>query len=193
MTQNTSKAFAATTAILLTLSFTATATADRTSWFLPRCQRDGQPVTLQIITEGLAGWKVNGRAAHHPATNAGGWADIPPSQWIGPGNPLGWHEPGTYTYVVPFSAPGPHGAMSVSATWAADNCGVSLQGGTGTPVSTGTCYEGDKDFVAPHNTSANFSAADSTTHRLTVTFVTTNEDGPTGLTGFFNITAECPA
>ena len=117
---------------------------------------------------------------------------IPLSKWIGPDNAFE-AEPGTYTYVVPFSAPGPHGAMSVSATWAADNCGVSLQGGAGTPVSTGSCYEGDKDFVAPHHTSANFSAADSGKHQLTVTFVTTNESpSPTGLTGVFDITAECP-
>ncbi len=185
MTQNMSKAFAAATAILLTLSLTATATAEKMSWFLPRCQHDGLPVTLQIITEGHAGWRVNGGLAHHPATNAGGWVNIPPSQWIGPVHPQFSQPPGTYTYVVPFSAPGPHGAMSVSATWAADNCGVSLQGGTGTPVSTGTCYEGDKDFVAPHNTSANFAAADSTTNHLTVTFVTTNEGGPTSdLQGF---------
>lgn len=186
MTKHRSKAFAAATAILLTLSSTATAA---THWFLPRCQRDGQPVTLQIITEAHAGWEVNGAAARHPANNAGGWVNIPPSQWIGSGSK--W-PPGTYTYVVPFVAPGPHGPMSVSATWAADNCGVSLQGGTGTPVSTGTCYEGDKDFVAPHNTSANFSSADSGTEHLTVTFVTTNEGGPTGLTGIFDITAQCP-
>jgi hypothetical protein len=150
MTQNTSKAFAAATAILLTLGLTATATSETTRWFLPRCQADGLPVTLQIITEAQAGWRVNGVLAHHAEKNAGGWVDIPPSQWIGPPHPQFTQDPGTYTYVVHFSAPGPHGAMSVSATWAADNCGVSLQGGTGTPVSTGACYEGDKDFVASH-------------------------------------------
>jgi hypothetical protein len=182
--QNMLKAIVSGAVFAALISGTADASATR--WQLPRCLKDQQPVSLQIITEPNARWKVNGASAQ--PQSSGAWVNIPPSTWIGPRHP---HDI-TYTYMVPFFAPGPHGPMTVSATWAADNCGVSLQGGTGTAVPTGACYEGDKDFVFAHTTTASFSSADQTTPNLSITFVATNLSLITGMTGVFTVTAECP-
>lgn len=153
---------------------------------LPKCGRDHEPVTLQIITNAHIGWKVNTLNAQAVSNVA--WFAIPPSNWIGRHQ----HQGGTFTYVIHFNAPHPHGAMSVSAQWSADNCGVSLAGGTGTPVATGACYEGDSDFKIGHTTSANFATADSSDPFPSITFVTTDLDTVGGMTGIFTVTAECP-
>lgn len=153
---------------------------------LPKCRKDHQPVTLQIITGAHLGWKVNLYNAQAESNAA--WFQIPPSQWIGRLQ----HQAGTFGFVVHFDAPHPHGAMSVSAQWSADNCGVSLQGGTGTPVSTGACYEGDSDFKISHTTNASFAPADSSDPHPAITFVTTDIDTLGGMTGIFTVTAECP-
>jgi hypothetical protein len=153
---------------------------------LPKCKKGKESVQLVIKTNLNSGWDVNGGPAQHVFNPA--WIQIPPSQWIG----IHRHTPTSMNYVVHFFAPFPHGAMSVSAQWSTDNCGVSLQGGTGTPVPTGACNQGDKDFLISHNTSANFAAADVTDPNPAITFLASNElHSPTGLTGIFTVTASC--
>jgi hypothetical protein len=162
--------------------------ADAKTWRLPRCKKDHQPQTLEIITKQNAGWTVNGMNAVNRSDVS--WAQVPPSHWIGPSQ----DQIGTFTYVVPFSAPGPHLSMKVMATWSADNCGVSLQGGTGTALNTDPngCYETDRDFMYTWQTGwADFDPNDLNNPNLSLTFVTTNEGSVTGLTGVFDIVAEC--
>jgi hypothetical protein len=153
---------------------------------LPACGKKHEPVTLQIITDAHIGWKVN--ALNAQAESNAAWFPIPPSNWIGRHQ----HQAGNFAFVIHFSAIHPHGAMSVSAQWSADNCGVSLQGGTGTPVSTGACYEGNADFKIGHTTNANFAPADVTNPNPSITFVSSDIDTLGGITGIFTVTAECP-
>jgi hypothetical protein len=162
---------------------------------LPACRPNHDQVSLQILTKPNVGWiwsaDSDGGAVH--ALSDGAWILIPPSQWVGPKITREQNFSHTnYTYTIHFNAPGPRGQMMVSAQWSADNCGVSLQAGTGTPVPTGACNQGDEDFVISHMTTASFAAADSTDPYPSITFKTTNQPATvTGLTGIFTVTADC--
>ncbi len=168
---------------------------------LPPCRTGGQPVTLVIRTDLTSGWTVNG--APVVAVSDPGYANVAPATWIGP---AGGRGPATLTYRVAF--PTMHGQMSVSARWAADNCGGMLTAGTGTgvaaafPPATGatscaasgpTASPNGQDFRAfNHVTNAQFHPADSNNPNPSLTFTVNNQNGSkTGLAGVFTITALC--
>ncbi|MBA3049132.1 MAG: hypothetical protein KKG54_07435 [Alphaproteobacteria bacterium] len=162
---------------------------------LPTCRAGGQPVTLVIRTDLTSGWTVNG--APVAAVADPGYTNVAPATWIGP---VGGRGPATLVYRVPFNAPTMHGQMSVSARWAADNCGGMLTAGTGTATAGSTsCTPGPnappngQDFRAfNHITNAQFHPADSNNPTPSLTFTVANQPGSkTGLAGVFTITALC--
>lgn len=154
---------------------------------LPSCQGRKSPVTLQILTNASSGWTMNGSPA--AAMSVAGWANASPAQWIGASD-VGATS---VTYVVHFNTPFPHGAMTVSAQWAADNCGTGLQGGTGTIQLIGPCYAGNKDFMYfNHYAASSFAPADIGNPQPAITFSTSNESSSAaGLAGIFTVTAQC--
>lgn len=160
---------------------------------LPPCLVDGRPVTLVIKTDTTSGWTANGSPV--VVTSNAAWANASPATWIGP---TGTSAPGAVTYRVSFSAPNMRGPMSVSARWAADNCGVSLQAGTASPVPASTaCFErpspDGKDFrTFDHVTNASFAPADVNNPNPSITFTVANQPGTAvGFAGIFTITAQC--
>lgn len=158
---------------------------------LPPCKTGGGPVTLMIRTDTTSGWTVNGAPA--AAVAHSGWANPSPATWIGPASGNG---PQTLTYRIVFSAPTMHGPMAVSARWTADNCGMTLQAGTGPTQSAGACggmAPNGTDFTSfGHTTNAMFSPADENNPNPSITFVVSNQPGsPTGMAGIFTVTARC--
>jgi hypothetical protein len=168
-----------------------TATAATPS--LPECTAHGVPVTLTILTNAQSGWKVNGQNA--VAVSNVAWANASPATWIGRNGVRVRDQ----TFQVRFLSPGHHGAMSVTAQWAADNCGEWLRAGSGPQQSTGMCYNGNvspdgSDFMYfNHTTTANFAPSDSNQTALHIRFRVGNQpDTPAGFAGIFTITAQCP-
>lgn len=165
---------------------------------LPPCRAGGPPVTLVIRTDLTSGWTVNG--APVVAVSDPGYANAAPATWIGPS---GGRGPDTLTYRIAFNTPTMHGPMSVSARWAADNCGGLLKAGNGTavgPTSTSCAASGPtaspngQDFRAFIHTTNNvmFAPGDSNNTTAFLTFTVANQNGSkTGLAGVFTITAQC--
>lgn len=175
----------------------------QTGLTLPPCRTGGQAVTLVIRTDTTSGWTVNGNPV--VAVSDPGYVNTAPATWIGPS---GGRGPGTLTYRVSFNAPTMHGPMSVSARWAADNCGGLLTAGTGAPTASPTAPAAGSSSCAPtgptappngqdfkafnHATNAMFHPADSNNPTPSLTFTVLNQPGSkTGLAGVFTISAQC--
>ncbi|MDP2182771.1 MAG: hypothetical protein Q8K99_09410 [Actinomycetota bacterium] len=165
---------------------------------LPPCLTGGRDVTLVIKTDTTSGWTVNGQPA--VAVSNGAWANVSPAAWIGPRTP----GTGPQTYRVSFSAPQMHGQMSVSARWAADNCGQSIKAGSATavPVTGSSCGTGAGQTASPNGqdfrvftrtiNNVQFLPADSNNPNPSIEFTVANQpNSPTGLAGVFTITARC--
>lgn len=159
---------------------------------LSPCKTGSKAVTLVFRTDTTSGWTVNG--APVSAVGNPGWVNVSPATWIGPAGGTG---PATLVYRLTFDAPMMHGPMTLQARWAADNCGTSIQAGTGPVKSTGPCAlspaPNGKDFLSfTHTVTTQFNPTDSADPTPTITFTVSNQNGTaTGFAGEFTVTALC--
>jgi len=159
---------------------------------LEPCKTGAKAVTLVFRTDTTSGWTVNG--APVSSVGNGAWANVSPASWIARAGARG---PAHLCYTLTLGGRRLPGPLTLQARWAADNCGVSLQAGTGPVKSTGACTmspaPNGKDFLSfTRTTTTSFAPGDSANPSPTITFTVSNQNGTaTGFAGEFTVTALC--